>query len=127
MVEYVKLGEIDISLLQKEFGDLLTDEIIITNERVEHIKSHHSEDYKFFGQYLSEAVNNPDMIIKDCKNKDTVFIIKKLEYTNLNVVIKLVLANDDNKLKNSVMTFFRIREKNVIKLERKNKLLYKKE
>ena len=54
-------------------------------------------------------------------------MIKKLENTNLNVVSKLSLTSDTKNLKNSVMTFYRIRSKNLSKLERKNKLLYKKE
>ena len=37
------------------------------------------------------------------------------------------IQTDENKLKNSVMTFYRIREKNLKKLIEKNGLLYKKE
>lgn len=74
-----------------------------------------------------DAITNPDCIIKDEKHAGTVFLIKKLEGTNLNVVVRLVLCSDNDKLKNSVMTFYRIREKNLKKLEKKNKVLYRKE
>ena len=67
------------------------------------------------------------MIIKDCKNENTVFMIKKLESSNLNVVVKLILDTDKINYKNSVMTFYRIRNSNLRKLEKKNKTLYKKE
>lgn len=43
-------------------------------------------------------------------------MVKKLPETNLNVVVRVVLETDDNKLKNSVMTFYRIRERNLKKL-----------
>ena len=54
-------------------------------------------------------------------------MVKKLPETNLNVVVRVVLETDDSRLKNSVMTFYRIREKNLKKLIEKNCLLYKKE
>ena len=55
------------------------------------------------------------------------FYVKKLLRKNINVVVRVVLETDDSKLKNSVMTFYRIREKNLKKLIEKNRLLYKKE
>lgn len=127
VTEIIKLGKINTQPLKSEFNNILTDDIIITNERIEHIKLRHPEDYKLFKEYGSETVTNPDLIIKDCKNKGTIFMIKKLPDTNLNVVARLVLDEDNPSHKNSVMTFYRIRNKNLIKLENKNKTLYKKE
>lgn len=127
VTEITKLGTINTQLLKNEFGKLQTDEIIITNERIEHIKIRHPEDYKLFEEYGVKTIKNPDTIIKDCKNNGTVFMVKKLPETNLNVIVRLVLEEDNPKLKNSVMTFYRIRNKNLVKLENKNKTLYKKE
>ena len=126
MSKYTILGKIEKSIFYKEFGKIITDEIIITNERIDHIKSHHLEDYELFEKYSIKTIQNPDEIIKDMKNEGTVFFIKNLENTNLNIVIRLVLQTDNSKLKNSVMTFYRIRQKNLVKLEKKNKVLYKK-
>ena len=66
------------------------------------------------------------LIIKDCKNKGTVYMVKKLENTNLNVIVRVALETDENDYKNSIMTFYRIRNKNLQKLMEKNKLLYEK-
>ena len=115
------------SILEKEFGKLQTSEIIVTNERINHIKEKHLIDYELFEKYSVACVQNPDYIIKDNKNKGTVFMVKKLSDTNLNVVSRLALDLDENGLKNSVMTFYRIRERNLKKLIDKNTLLYKKE
>ena len=125
MVEFKNLGKIDIQPLEAEFGKLRTDEIIVTDERIEHIKIRHPEDFELFEKYGVEAVTKPDIIIKDQKNNGTVFMVKKLEDTNLNVVVRLVLETDNKNFKNSVMTFYRIRQKNLYKLEKKNKVLYK--
>lgn len=127
MTEIRNLGKINTNVLEKEFGRIQTDEIIITNERIDHIKQRHPEDYDLFEQYGEASVTSPDLIIKDIKNAGTVFMVKKLPETNLNVVVRVVLETDDSKLKNSVMTFYRIREKNLKKLIEKNRLLYKKE
>lgn len=127
VAEIIKLGNINTQPLEKEFGKLHTNEIVITDERIKHIKLRHPLDYSLFEEYGVQTVSNPDIIIKDCKNKGTVFMVKRLKDTNLNVVTRLVLEQDDKNLKNSVMTFYRIRQKNLIKLEKKNKTLYKKE
>ena len=127
MADMQSLGKIDIRILEKEYGKIQTDEIIVTNERIEHIKDRHPEDYDLFQKYGHESVENPDLIIKDAKHCGTIFMIKKLPETNLNVVVRVVLETDNSGLKNSVMTFYRIREKNLKKLIEKNRLLYKKE
>lgn len=127
LAEIRKIGEIDLEKLEQEFGTIQTSEIIITSERILHIQQRHPKDYALFEKYGTDAVIDPDCIIKDEKHVGTVFLIKRLEETNLNVVVRLVLCCDNCKLKNSVMTFYRIREKNLKKLEKKNKVLYKKE
>ena len=124
---FMDLGKIDTHLLEKEFGKINTDEIIVTNERMEHIKDHHPQDFNLFELYGSEAVTEPDVIIKDLKNDGTVFMVKSLPETNLNVVVRLALETDDPKRKNSVVTFYRIRNKNLEKLKKKHKVLYNKE
>ena len=127
MTEIKNLGKIDITLLESEYGKIQTNEIIITNERTMHIKERYPEDFELFNKYGTESVRHPDMIIKDEKHTETIFMIKKLPGTNLNVVVRVVLETDEDGLKNSVMTFYRIRERNLRKLEEKNKLLYKRE
>ena len=134
MALILSLGKIDLSLLKDEFGKIQTDEIIITEERINHIKMRHPEDYSLFNIYGAICVKDPDYIIKDGKHDGTIFMVKKLEDTNLNVVVRIALETDDKGIMNSVMTFYRIRERNLIKLIRKNSsltgkdaLLYKKE
>lgn len=127
MAEITKLGTLQTQPLEKEFGKLKTDEIIVTNERLDHIQDHHPQDYELFVQYGISTVESPDEILKDSKNENTVFMIKHLEGTNLNVVAKLILDIEDTEYKNSVMTFYRIRNSNLKKLRKKNKTLYKKE
>lgn len=117
------LGKVKKEVIEKEFGKIQTDEIIITNEREEHIKSRHPEDYELFQKYGAETVSSPDLMIRDGKNKGTVFMIKRLHGTNLNVVVRVALERDEKGLKNSVMTFYRLRERNLRKMIEKNSIL----
>lgn len=54
-------------------------------------------------------------------------MVKRLPSSNLNIVLRLALHSDNSGLKNSIMTAYRIRNKNLRKMEKKNKILYKKE
>lgn len=127
MLEYRKFGKVDTSIFENKFGELQTDEVILTNERMAHIKERHPEDIELFEKYGKQCIDSPDLIISDEKNEGTVFMIKTVAETNLNVVLRLALGQDERKLKNSVMTFWRIRKRNLKKLIEKNELLYKKE
>ena len=127
MGEAKSLGNINIFILEKEFGKIQTSETIVTSERIGHIKERHQIDYELFERYGAECIQNPDYIIKDNKNVGTVFMVKKLPDTNLNVVSRLALDTDKSGLKNSVMTFYRIRDRNLKKLIEKNVLLYRNE
>ena len=99
----------------------------MTEERLEHIRLRHPEDYELFQRYGKQAIENPDIIAKDEKHENTVFVIRHLPETNLNVVVRLALDTDEPNYKNSVITFYRLREKNLKKLLERNPVLYKKE
>lgn len=125
VAEIIKLGKVNKKIFQEKYGKIQTDEVIVTNERIAHIK--HPQDYDLFEQFCGECICTPDLVISDEKNIGTVFMIKKLPETNLNIVLRLVLENEQSTLKNSVMTFWRIRDRNLQKLIAKNQVLYKKE
>ena len=67
------------------------------------------------------------MILRDLNHKDTIMTVKKIENTNLNIIIALSIADEKNIYQNSVITAYRIRDKNLRKLEIKHKLIYKKQ
>ena len=118
------LGKLNLKLLKNKFLNLKTDEIIVTHERIKHIKQRHMEDYELFLRYGKQCVQ-PDIILKDEKNLGTIFMIKRISETNLNVIVRLALNSDKEGLKNSVMTFYRVRDKNLKKLMEKHEILYK--
>ena len=118
------IGKIDARIYEDEFGKLQSDEVILTHERDIHIQLRHKQDYPFFIKYGSETINDPDIILVDGKHEATVMLIKKVPEANLNVVIRLALETDNTAYKNSVMTFHRVRDSNLNKILKKNKVLY---
>ncbi|MBR1560484.1 MAG: hypothetical protein IJ646_15085 [Clostridia bacterium] len=117
---------LDRTIFENTFGPLNTDEVVITDERILHIQRHHPMDYALFEQCAEAVITRPDIIVEDGNNPFTVLMIGRSDTANLNVVLRLsVAASDPPEHRNSVMTFFRIREKNLIKLMRRNKVLYK--
>ncbi len=96
MTDYVVLDKLKTQVLKSEFGKIKTDEIIITGERLNHIKTRHPQDFELFKEYGANAVTNPDLIIKYCKNDEIVFMVKKLDSTNLEIVLLRTFAAKRN-------------------------------
>ena len=119
------IGKIDRNILEKEFGTLKTSDVVLTEERKLHIKERHPDDFNIFEQNCNDIITHPQIILKDEKNKDTIFMIKHIDDTNLNIIVKLAVIGDKKHPKNSIMSSYRIRDKNVKKLEKRNKVLYK--
>ena len=111
-----------------EYGNkLLTYDVILTNERKLHILNKHKNDYHIIINNINDTVLNPQEVLEDYKNVDTLFFLSYLKNNNLNVVVKLNTINNKKHPQNSVMTAWIIRKRNLIKLREKNKTIYKKE
>lgn len=125
MLQYI--GRLDKEKLGKYKDKIITEDVILTDERKLHIYENHNKDYDIILSNLSKVVLNPSEILEDLKNKDTLFFIDKLGKNNLNVVIKLNTTNNKEHPQNSIMTAWIIRNKNLRKLIEKNKSIYKNE
>lgn len=115
-------------VVEKEFGKLNADKVILREERVKHIEERHPEAVGIIKKYAQEIIENPDYILKDSKNIDTIWHIKEIEKEKINMVIKLSLeAKEEHKgYLNSVITGHKTDNKRVEKYLRKHQLLYKK-
>ena len=119
------IGKLDKEKLGKY--KLVTEEVVLTNERKNHILEDHRKDYQIIMNNIKRVVLNPREILEDIKNNDTLFFIEKKKKNNLNVVVKLNTTNNKRHPKNSIMTAWIIRDKNLKKLQQKNITIYKNE
>lgn len=121
------IGKLNLDKLEKYREKVVTDEVILTDERKKHIYQEHFYDYKKIIEKISYVISNPEIIMEDIKNEDTIFMISKVDENNLIVVIKLNITNSPKHPQNSVMTAWIINDINLKRLYKKNKTIYKNE
>ena len=119
---------LDIEKYKCVSDDIMTDEVIITDERIQHIKDRHPNDYERFGSYIAAAIESPDYIVDD-KQPATAVVLKRIEESgeHFRLAIRLATSIDNPEYKNSVLTFLKIREKEWNRVLRNKKILYKAE
>ena len=122
------IGKIDRNVFRCVTEDIVTDEVIITDERIRHIKERHPQDYERYAEYIKESVEAPDYIIEANKPK-TALILKEIqtEHEVFKMVVRLITSTDDVSFKNSVITFMKINQKEWNSLIKNKKILYKSE
>ncbi len=122
--EYVEIGKIGISSLIKSY-DIKTDKLIITKERIEHINKRHNNDYDLYNKYMKEIIDNPDYILEDIENINTLLYLKTIKELNLQMVIKLQTEENVNK-SNTVITFWHMRKRSYKQIIKKNIKIFEK-
>lgn len=120
------VGKIDREIYKCITADIVTDEVIITDERIEHIKERHPSDYKMVIEHMTEAIRNPDYILND-ERANTGLIIKSLHEDNIQVVLRIHTSKDEAGYKNSIISCWRISKRRLLNYLRNKEILYKKE
>lgn len=98
------VGKLNKEIFRCISEDICTDEVIITEERIQHVNDRHPGDHEKIKEYLKEAVENPDYIIAD-KNPNTGLIIKKFKSgtTYIQLVLKICTSQDEKEYKSSII------------------------
>ena len=110
----IYIGKLTKSKLGKYNNKILTDEVVLTNERImEHILKKHLVDYNELRDYIKEIIENPDYIIEDNKHFDTIILLKYINCVDKfgRVVVKLVLETDEKHPKNSIITLMKLNKR----------------
>lgn len=123
-----RVGKINREIYKCITEDIVTDEVVITDEQIAHIKDRHPNDYERFSQYFGQIVAEPDYIIKANK-PDTAVILKEILEGNerFQTVLRLCTSKEPEGYKNSIITFLKIDEKRWNRYLRTKEILYKKE
>ncbi|EHI61101.1 PBECR2 nuclease fold domain-containing protein [Hungatella hathewayi] len=123
------VGRIDRSIYSCVADDIVTDEVIITEERIAHIAERHPGDYERFCQCLKEVVERPDFIVETQK-PNTALLLKELaelDGKKFKTILRLMTSREKSDYKNSIITFMKIDEKEWNRLIRNKKIIYKRE
>ena len=120
------VGMINREIFKVVTKDILTEEVIITNERIEHIKNNHPGDYEGFGDYLKEMVESPDYILEANKPHSAMILKSFANGAELfKTIIRIKDSNDNHEYQNSIITFIKINQKEWNRLIKHKKVLYK--
>lgn len=122
------IGQIDTEKYRVVTEDIRTDEVVITDERIQHIKKRHPRDFERYKNYLSQIVEAPDYIL-EANKPNTAFVLKAFEDAGerFQLILRLATNADNPEYKNSVITFLRVEEKRYKRYLRTKKILYKSE
>lgn len=106
--------------------DITTDEVILTAERIDHIRKRHPKDYEQYFGYMADMIEKPHYIIED-DTPDTAFVLKSFgdNEGQFRLILRLHTSRDPKGRKNSVITFQYVRKREYDRLIRNKKHLYK--
>ena len=122
------LGKLNLEIYSCITTDFITDEVIITEEQLSHIREKHTEAYQDTLLYVKDVLDDPDYIFKD-KKENSGIVVKKIinEEEHSLLVIKIITSKDNKDYKNSVITGWKITEKRLNDYIINKNMIYKKE
>ena len=123
------VGKIDCELYRCIAPDIKTDEVIITEERIDHIRERRgNEFYERYRGLFEEIIQDPDYIFKD-KRENTALVCKRIleDEKYVNIVLRIAIETDQSEYKNSIITAIGESEKRFQQRLRNHSALYKKE
>lgn len=127
-IQVHSVGKISRDIYECITEDIITDEVVITENQMQHILDRHPDAYNEVINYLSDIIREPDFIIED-KHINTGLVIKKVkvekEYAQM--VLRICTSDDDPNYKNSVISCWEISERRLNNYLRNKRILYKKE
>lgn len=122
------IGKINKNIYKCVTEDITTEEVIITDNQINHIKNRPPNDYENFSSYFSDILSDPDFIL-EANKPNTAFILKQITENDLTVqlILRLQTSQDPKGYKNSIITFLKIDIKTWNKYLRNKKILYRKD
>ena len=106
--------------------DISSDEVIITDRAIEHIKTSHPNDFENFSRYFTEIITAPDYIL-EANVPNRALLLKEIlfEDKKFKLILRLQTSADNPEFKNSIVTFQSISEKRYRQYIKNAKILYK--
>lgn len=122
------VGMLDVEKYKAVTADIRTQEVVITEERIQHIQERHPKDFERFCTYIPQIITDPDYIIAANK-ANTAVLLKEIveDGEKFKLILRLRTQDMPEGYKNSIISFWRIGEATWKKTIKNKKILYKKE
>ena len=122
------IGKIDVEKYKIISPDIQTDEVIITDERIQHIQERHPNDFERFCLYIPGILQDPDYIIAANKANTAVILKEIIENgEKFKLILRLKTSDMPGDYKNSIISFWRVGDTTWKKTLKNKNILYKKE
>ncbi len=121
----VVIGRIDREIFRCIAEDIVTEEVVMTDNQLQHILQRHPEVFPAVLDVLRDILRDPDYIIED-KHPYTGLVVRRLETgsESLQVVLRICTSEDQPGYKNSVISCWEISERRLQNYLRNKKILY---
>ena len=105
------VGRINLAIFKSVSDEIETDEVVITETQIAHIKERHPLDYERYAGYIPKILKEPDYILED-SHPDTAFILKEFAEADerFQMIVRLKTSRDPADRQNSIITFLRLGE-----------------
>lgn len=121
------IGRIDKAIYSCITEDIVTDEVIITDNQIQHIKERHPQDYQNILDKVKDVISSPEYIIYDSHPNTGLVIGNVFENGEAaQVVLRIVTSADEQGYKNSIISCWKISAKRLQNYLRNKLVLYKK-
>jgi len=120
------VGRIDREMFKGVPVNITTDEVIITDEQIQHIKDRHPNDFERYERYMREIVEEPDYILEANRPASAVLLKEYIEVDKrFYLILRLQTQDDLSERKNSIITFLKTNKKEWRRFLKNKKVLYK--
>ena len=122
------LCRIDKAIYSLAEREIQSSDVVITDERIEHIKERHPQDYERFMRYIPQIIQEPDYIIAASK-PHTAVILKMIEENGerFKAILRLKVEKEPSRYRHSIISFWRIGDATWKKILRNKVILYRRE
>lgn len=118
-----KIGEIDTKFYEELTGkSILNNNIVVPFDNITHINNRHQDVYKKYKKNIQQIINDPDYVLQG-QAENRLLVVRKID-KNVEVVLELSLLN--KHYSNKIVSMWELSDKDIGKLIRKNRVLYKK-
>jgi hypothetical protein len=120
------IGKLDLEKYRVVSQNIKTDEVVITDERIQHIQERHPNDFERYSRYIGEMLENPQYILED-RVPNTAVVLNEFAEAgeHFRLILKIAVLEDSSEKKKSIITFLKISDKKFRKYIRNKKILYK--
>lgn len=121
------IGKLDKEIYGCVSREIVSENVIITEERIKHIMQRHPNDFEQYYSYIPQIICKPDYIIES-KKENTAVILKEIKKggEKFKLILKLKIEKEPIGYENSIISFWKIGETTWQKTLKNKKVLYKK-